>query len=108
MLAWNAVAIRSMVWMLEGAGIDASGKMGALRAQGLAMAYARTLKVWLRDEDPGMARTMVELDRRLRDGEGWMRRLSGLCSFVEGVSRRRRRDRRDGDAAVAGAETSPG
>jgi ubiquinone biosynthesis protein COQ9 len=83
MIAWSPIALRSMSWMLEGAGIDASGRLGGVRTQGLAWAFGRTLRVWLEDDDPGMARTMVELDRRLREGEGWLRRLDLLCGLAE-------------------------
>jgi hypothetical protein len=79
-----------MVWMLEAAGIDSSGRLGMVGAQGLAVVFARTLRVWLKDDDPGMARTMVELDRRLTEGGRWMRRLEGLASFADAMDRMRR------------------
>ncbi|ESR23211.1 hypothetical protein N177_3279 [Lutibaculum baratangense AMV1] len=72
--------MRSMTWTLEAAGMDTGGQIGALRAQGLAVVFARTLRVWLEDDDPGMAKTMVALDRRLREGERAM-------GFAEGLSR---------------------
>lgn len=109
-LRWNPTAVRSMTWMLEGAGIDASGRFGAVRAQGLAWAYGRTLRVWLDDDDPGMARTMVELDRRLRDGEDWLRRASFVCGIAGTAARaaRRRRPGRRDEMPEDGSETSPG
>jgi ubiquinone biosynthesis protein COQ9 len=108
LLAWNPVAVRSMTWMLEGAGISASGRMGCLRAQGLALVYARTLRVWLDDDDPGMARTMVALDKGLRNGESWLGRLDGLCA-VAGAARRAARRRGRARASVDGdAGMSPG
>lgn len=72
--------MRSMVWTLEAAGIDSGGQLGLVRAQGLAVVFARVLRVWLEDDDPGMAKTMVALDRRLREGERAM-------GFAEGLSR---------------------
>ena len=42
-LALNAMAVRSQQWMLEAAGIGASGPHGALRAQGAALMFARVL-----------------------------------------------------------------
>ncbi len=72
--------MRSMVWTLEAAGIESGGQIGMVRAQGLALVFARTLRVWLEDDDPGMAKTMVALDRRLREGERAM-------GFAEGLSR---------------------
>lgn len=106
LLAWNAGAQRSMTWMLEAAGIGSSGRLGALRAQGLAVAFARTLRVWLDDDDPGLARTMATLDRRLRDGESCLRRLDTLCAVAGGVSRILRgsgsRRRREGEPRPEG------
>jgi len=100
LMSWNPVAVRSMTWMLEAAGIDTGGRLAGVAAQGLAVAFARTVRVWLKDEDEGMARTMVELDRRLSEGERWMRRLDWLCSIADAVGRMRRgrkRRRRDAD-----------
>ncbi|MFQ5940054.1 MAG: TetR family transcriptional regulator [Alphaproteobacteria bacterium] len=67
--------MQSMAWMLEAAGINSSGCAGALRAKGLACVYLSTLRVWLNDETPDMARTMAALDKRLRYAE----RLAELC-----------------------------
>ena len=41
-LALNAFAVRSQTWMLEAAGIGASGPRGRLRAQGAALMFARS------------------------------------------------------------------
>jgi ubiquinone biosynthesis protein COQ9 len=99
-------ALDSQRWMLEAAGISSDGLMGVLRVGGLASVYASVLRTWLEDEDPGLARTMAALDRRLRRGE---RTLSGVNALAEGCSRlagifvgRSARARRAGDAAPAG------
>ena len=42
---------------------------GVFRAQGLALVWARVMRVWLDDDDPGLARTMAALDKRLREAE---------------------------------------
>ena len=39
--ALNGLAVRSQRWMLTAAGIDAAGPRGAIRAQGLALLFAR-------------------------------------------------------------------
>src|SRR5262245_40977711 len=41
--ALNAMSVRSQHWMLEAAGINASGPRGALRAPGAAVLFARVL-----------------------------------------------------------------
>jgi len=76
--AWNRVVTNSMQWMLVAAGIGAEGPLGAVRAQGLALAWARIVRVWLKDEDEGLATTMKEVDRQLRSGERWMERADDL------------------------------
>jgi AcrR family transcriptional regulator len=67
--------LASQRWMLEAAGIGTEGATGALRLAGLGIAYAAVFRTWLEDDDPGQARTMAALDRRLRRGE---RALSGI------------------------------
>ncbi len=63
----------SMHWMLQAAGIDTEGHTGRMRVLGLTTVYASVFRVWLDDDDPGHARTMAALDRRLRQGERTMR-----------------------------------
>lgn len=98
--AWNRVVTNSMQWMLVAADIDAEGPMGAVRAQGLALAWSRIIKVWLKDEDEGLATTMKEVDRQLRSGERWMERADDLfqiftpfCRIAERSHQRRARMR---------------
>lgn len=81
-LALLPVAIRSQAWMLTAAEIDTNGVRGAIAARGLVMAFGRAARVWLHDDDPGMARTMAELDRRLRGGERVMRRLDDVARLT--------------------------
>ena len=70
--------------MLEAADVDTSGAGGAVRTLGLASVYASVFRVWLDDSDPGLARTMAALDRRLRRGEQNLKALDSIC----GVGRR--------------------
>jgi AcrR family transcriptional regulator len=67
--ALNRTAVNSMRFMLEAAGIDTEGQTGALKIQGLVLAWSRVLSVWLKDDDPSLARTMAALDRELTRGE---------------------------------------
>ena len=57
-----------MRFMLEAAGIEAQGAAGAIKLQGLALAWGRVLQVWLDDEEPALSKTMAELDRVLDAG----------------------------------------
>src|SRR5690606_38073962 len=67
-------------WMLAAAGVNAEGPAGIARAAGLATVYASVFRTWLDDEDPGFARTMAALDRRLRRGETALNRIDEVCS----------------------------
>jgi hypothetical protein len=100
----NRIVVNSMAWMLNAAGIPATGGRGALQAQGLACAWARVMRVWLDDDDPGLARTMAELDRRLRQAErAWMR-LERLSRIL----RRSRGDRRDAGGRASESDLAEG
>jgi len=94
-LALNAMAVRSQAWMLEAAGIGASGPKGALRAQGAALMFARVLRVWLDDDEPGLDRTMAALGRGLASAERWAGFLDDLCSLPKCIGRGARRRGRD-------------
>jgi AcrR family transcriptional regulator len=96
-LAFNAMAARSQKWMLAAAGITASGPRGALRAQGLALLYGSVLRTWVRDDDPGLARTMAALDRALGRGQRFAGILDDLCFIPSRLCRLRSRWRRRGD-----------
>jgi AcrR family transcriptional regulator len=102
-LAMNQAVIGSMRFMLEAAGIGVEdGTAGAIKLQGLALAWARIVTVWLDDDDPGLSRTMAELDRELTRGEravAGVDRLNSLASPLRALARiafegrRRRRTR---------------
>jgi AcrR family transcriptional regulator len=79
-LALNAMSVQSQQWMLTAADISATGPRGLLRAQGLAVLYARVLQTFVRDDDPGHARTMAALDNALGRGER-------MADFLDGAAR---------------------
>ena len=96
-LALNGLAVRSQQWMLAAAGIDASGPRGMIRAQGLAVLFAPVLRTWVRDEDPGLARSMAALDRALARGQRLAGFLDDLCFIPSRLCRMRSRWRRRRD-----------
>jgi AcrR family transcriptional regulator len=104
-LALNAMAVNSQQWMLAAANIPAAGPLGRVRAQGLALLFARVLRTFVDDDDPGLARTMAALDRALASGQRWSGFLDDLCrlaprrSCMPGSRRRERRSdySRDGE-----------
>ena len=95
--ALNAMALRSQNWMLEAAGIGASGPKGALRAQGAALMFARVLGVWVDDDEPalrphhGGARPRPRQRRTLGR---FPRRSVRIPGAICRGPRRRRRDRK--------------
>lgn len=86
---------RSLVWMLETAGISTAGLKGAVRIRVLGGVYLYALRAWIDDETPDMARTMAALDKALRRLE----RLAGMLP-------RRRAGRDQGDSAAAGSSSA--
>jgi AcrR family transcriptional regulator len=102
--ALNGLAVRSQQWMLTAAGIGASGPRGMVRAQGLAVLFASVLRTWVRDDDPGLARTMASLDRALARGQRAIGLIDDLCKIPARLSRLRgRRRRRDEDSEESAA-----
>jgi AcrR family transcriptional regulator len=103
--ALNGLAVQSQRWMLNAADIKVAGPKGMVRAQGLAVLFACVMQTWVKDEDPGLARTMAVLDRELSRGQRWSGFLDDVCSIPGGFgglrrSRRRRRDASD-DTPIA-------
>lgn len=80
--ALNGVAINSMRFMLEAAGVDSEGPVGAFKLQGLALAWSRILRIWFNDDDPGLAATMAALDRELTRGGALVSRAEDLNRLV--------------------------
>jgi AcrR family transcriptional regulator len=76
--AWPRLG-RSMRWMLEAAGVGTAGLDGELRAAVLSGVYLAAMRVWLRDDTPDMAKTMAELDARLRQAESLSRGVARFC-----------------------------
>ncbi|MBV9290561.1 MAG: TetR/AcrR family transcriptional regulator [Hyphomicrobiales bacterium] len=102
--AWaiNPAVMASMRFMLEAAGIEVEdGAVGAIKLQGLALAWARIVAVWLDDEEPGLSKTMVELDRQLTRGERAVKgvdrlnRIAAPLRALAGAALEARRSRRE-------------
>lgn len=104
------VSANSHRWMLAAAGIPAQGPMGCVRVSGLMCVHARVMPAWLKDDEPDQAKTMAALDRHLRDGEHWLKRLDGLCCDIGRLLCRcapRRRDREAGERPEPPAPPAP-
>ncbi len=74
-LMLSVASVRSMGWMLQGAGISATGPLGRLRAKGLLGVWLWTLRAWRGDESVDLATAMAALDTALARAEraaGWL------------------------------------
>jgi AcrR family transcriptional regulator len=100
-------AARSQYWMLQAAGINAEGSSGLIRVKGLLAVYANVFPVWLQDDDPGMARTMAALDRRLRGGEDILRRMQRVRDGFDTLMRAFKGRRGEPRAEPPGGATEP-
>ena len=78
----NQVLLNSMRFMLEAAGIDSEGSSGALKLQGLAIAWTRVMSVWLDNSEPELSKTMAALDKTLTRGERLVAGVDRLERFA--------------------------
>ena len=73
-MLWGAT-LRSMGWLLDGAGISPVGLDRAVRAHGLVVVWLAVIRAWTKDETEDLSATMAVLDRALDRAEqmsGWM------------------------------------
>jgi len=68
-LCTGARLCRSMAWIASVAGLRGGGPFGLLRAKALAAIYLYTMRAWLRDDSPDLAKTMAALDQALSRAE---------------------------------------
>ena len=76
--ALNQLELNSMRFMLEAAGIESEGPVGAIKLQGLVLLWTRVLRSWFRDDDPGLAETMALLDKELTRGGKFVSRAEDV------------------------------
>jgi hypothetical protein len=68
--------LASMGWLLEGAGVDATGLRGALKKRGLLLVWAYGLQAWARDGSEDLSATMAAVDKALARAEGFATRYT--------------------------------
>ncbi len=78
-------ALVSRRWMLAAAGLEKPGVEGCVKTAGLELVWLKTLRAWVDDDDPGLAKTMAALDKALRRGETWLKRLAGPIQMADGA-----------------------
>ncbi len=102
LIAMNQLTVNSMRFMLEAAEIDSDGPAGAIKLQGLALAWGRVFSIWLEDSPPDFAKTMAALDRELTRGErmvAGLDRLDRMTAPLRAFAARRRREAPEPEAA---------
>jgi ubiquinone biosynthesis protein COQ9 len=73
-LALAEMNLTSMGWLLEGAGVDATGLRGAARKRGLLLVWLYGMQAWARDESEDLAATMAAVDKALARAEAFASR----------------------------------
>jgi AcrR family transcriptional regulator len=74
----NQLTVNSLRYMLEAAGLNSEGPLGALKLQGLALAWTHVFHIWLTDDTPDLATTMAALDKELARGETFVAQADGV------------------------------
>lgn len=74
-LALAEMNLGSMGWLLEGAGISATGFSGGLKKRGLLAVWLYALRVWSTDESQDLAATMAAVDSALAKADGFIARF---------------------------------
>lgn len=100
-------SLRAQYWMVTAAGLRADAPEGCLRIPEMAAVYARVIPVWLDDDDPGLARTMAALDRRLRRGERCVEAVEEVCATARRLLCAFLPRRGDGAGRARGATPPP-
>jgi hypothetical protein len=77
----NRESMNSTRFMLEAADIDCEGTVGALKLQGLTLAFARVQSKYLDDGD--MDRALTALDRELGRGEKLVDRAEDVARLTQ-------------------------
>lgn len=77
--ALNREIVNSMRYMLEAADVDSDGPVGALKLQGLALAWGRIINDWIEGDSHS---ALATLDRELAKGERWVDQAEDLARWT--------------------------
>jgi AcrR family transcriptional regulator len=77
--ALNRETVNAMRFMLEAAEIDCDGPTGALKLQGLAMAWGRVLDAWFEN---GFSVALETLDREIARGERYVEHVEDFARIT--------------------------
>ena len=90
-LALAEMNLASMGWLLEGAGVEATGIRGALRKRGLLAVWLYGLRAWAEDESPDLTATMAAVDTALARAETFAERFHLPARPRQNLSHQNRR-----------------
>ncbi|ARN82943.1 TetR family transcriptional regulator [Methylocystis bryophila] len=85
--AFNREMVNSMRFMLEAADLDSEGAVGALKLQGLAIAWKRVIDAWRKDRPGENFHALAALDDALDNGEKIVDRVEDLARTTEPLRR---------------------
>ena len=77
-VALAAMNLAAMGWLLEGAGVDATGLSGALKKRGLLAVWLYGLRAWAEDESADLTATMAAVDTALARAESLAARFAPI------------------------------
>ncbi len=85
--ALNRETVNSMRFMMEAADIDSEGAVGALKLQGLALAWKRVIDAWRKDRPGENFHALTALDDALDSGEKIVDRVEDFARTTEPLRR---------------------
>jgi AcrR family transcriptional regulator len=85
--AFNREMVNSMRFMMEAADIDSEGAVGALKLQGLALAWKRVIDAWRKDRPGENFHALSALDDALDSGEKIVDRVEDFARTTEPLRR---------------------
>jgi AcrR family transcriptional regulator len=74
-------------WIAAAAKVEEEPAWRSLGKIGLGRAYIKAVSAWVRDDDPGLSRTMAALDRALRDWAAFSGRASTVTAVIGGLAK---------------------
>ena len=77
--------VRNMGWVLASAGVSTSGLEGEARKRALAWVFGKSFDKFIKEEDRGLPKTMMTLDRTLTRASQWQSRMNGAVTLAKGA-----------------------
>ena len=85
-ISFFLISSRIQKWILQEANIDSTGFEKIIKQYGLIYLYARTLNIWLEDNDPMMSKTMAFLDKSLINGDKYIQSIQVPIKVINAMT----------------------